>query len=455
MVVYNPKWLQMIFFLAIAGFPCLSIYMFYLAYGAFLNSGISGAAVLILIGGGGAYISYIGILLAKFVPAKVEFDDAVFKVTIKNVETVYKWGDIASVKNYESSQILKLFDINEQTIYVVDHMTPGYTAFVEKVNEVSGIYVDRKDKDVERRQCSYGCVRAFDVLENINKYDRLKDLFETLSSHSERYFYAVCSSRNMSPQTLEQWTNDFPSSGDALLCYGARLLQWSWSARGYGRGTDVSEEQWQEFFNRLDKTRDVLLECAKKSPEDPTPWAYLIMVSTWYSDPDETKYQYFNEAVTRDPENWAAHMHMIIALSEKWGGSNDEMIEFARNASNKAPVGSDLKVIVVKAYIEHWKYLELFEDKPEEANAFISDENIQNDVIDAYDKSLGLKEFSESNVTIFARYNLSGWFWITRDKPRLKAELSTLGNKIEDIHWRWVCTEGRLQDAWDFVNESE
>ena len=229
---------------------------------------------------------------------------------------------------------------------------------------------------------------------------------------------------------------------------------------GSRKGVEAAEKlcrgeiSWEEFFRRLDKTRQVLLKCAEKSPEDPTPWAYLVMVATWYSDPDEIKYEYFNEAVARDSNNWAAHMRMIIALSEKWGGDNEEMIEFARSASSKAPVGSDLKAIVVKAYIEYWKYLDMFEDKPNEAKDFILDEKIQKEIIDAYDNSLAHDNFFESKVSIFVRYNLSGWFWLTKDHNRLKNELATLGNKIEDIHWRWVCTEGELQDARAFVNES-
>jgi hypothetical protein len=315
------------------------------------------------------------------------------------------------------------------------------------------VYFHRKHKNIMRRQCAYGCPKAYEILNNPNKYIQLKSLFETLTTPAERYFYSVSMSRNMHLTALERWMNDFPDSGDALLCYGARLVQWSWSARGYGRGNEVTEEAWQEFFRRLDKTREVLLKCSEKSPSDPTPWAYLIMVSTWYSDPIDTKYHYFNQAINRDPENWAAHMHMIIALSKKWGGCNEEMLEFARKASNEARAGSEVKSIVAKAYIENWKYLDMFEDNPQEANKFIADYQIRRDVIEAYNHSLGHEAFIESKTSIFARYNLSGWFWIVRDKARLNSELSALGHKIEDVHWTWVGTEGQLQEAWAFAHE--
>lgn len=328
-----------------------------------------------------------------------------------------------------------------------------FLVFVVVIVFIVIFYIHRNHKNNKRRQCSYGCVKAYEILDNPNEYMKLKKLFDSLSSPAERYFYSVSISRNMFPQTLKEWTQKYPESGDALLCYGARLLQWSWSARGYGLGREVSDSEWKEFFKRLDKTKEILLKCIEKSPEDPTPWAYLIMVATWTSESEEVKYNYFNEAISRDANNWAAHMHMIIALSEKWGGSNADMIEFARSASENAPVGSDLKIILVKAYIEYWKYLDIFDDNPDGAHAFILDEKIQSDIIEAYNNSLAHNDFSESKVTIFARYNLTSWFWITRDRSRLEYELSILGNKIEDIHWRWTCTEGELQDARNFIRD--
>lgn len=328
-----------------------------------------------------------------------------------------------------------------------------FLVFVAVIGFIVIFYFHRNHKNNKRRQCSYGCIKAYKILEHPNKYIQLKELFDSLSSPAERYFYSVSMSRNMFPQALKEWTEKYPESGDALLCYGARLLQWSWSARGYGLGREVSDSEWEVFFNRLDETKEVLLKCTEKSPEDPTPWAYLIMVATWRSESEEIKYHYFNEAISRDPNNWAAHMHMIIALSEKWGGNNEDMIEFARQSSKDAPIGSDLKAILVKAYIEYWKYLDIFEDSPDDAKAFILDHEIQSDIIEAYNSSLAHDDFCESKVTIFVRYNLSSWFWTTRDRSRLRNELLILGSKVEDIHWRWTCTEGELQDARNFIIE--
>ena len=255
-------------------------------------------------------------------------------------------------------------------------------------------------------------------------------------------------------ELLERWVTEEPDSADALLCYGAKLVQWSWDARGYGRGSQVSEKCWEEFFARLNKTRSVLLKCTEAMSSDPTSWAYLIIVSTWNSDNRETKDLYFEEAVKRDPYNWAAHIHMVIALSEKWGGDNKEMISFAEKSSKATPAGSALPAILIKAYLEYWKFLDVFQDKTEEANAFVQTEEIHAKASAAYRRSLGSESLEETAVSIFARYNTSAWFWVVKDHSRLKNDLDVLGNKIENIHWRWAGTEGKLRRARKFANKS-
>ncbi|MFT7056586.1 MAG: hypothetical protein ACJAR3_002222 [Roseivirga sp.] len=318
----------------------------------------------------------------------------------------------------------------------------------------AGWYFSKTRKESSIRQCSYGNLKAYEILKNTTDYDLLRKQLSEAKTFEERYFYSVSISRLFPLDILERWSNEEPDSADALLCYGARLVQWSWDARGYGRGAQVSEKNWEQFFERLDKTHNVLMKCSEAMPSDPTPWAYMIIVSTWNSDDHDIRASYFEEAVERDPHNWAAHMHMVIALSEKWGGDNEEMISFAEQASDTAPLGSDLPAILIKAYLENWKYLDVFEDKPEEASAFVKSEEIQTKAAATYLRSLGSELHKETAVSIFARYNTSAWFWVIKDHDRLKNDLDILGDKIEDIHWRWAGLEGELNEAQEFANKS-
>ncbi len=312
--------------------------------------------------------------------------------------------------------------------------------------------VRRRRHEDAIRQSSYGNAKIYNVLKTPSGYDSLKLLMQETETFDHRYLYSLGISRLFPLKVLQQWVADEPESADAWLCYGARMLQWAWEARGYGRATDVSRKKWETFFHRLEKTWEILSKCADLMPSDPTPWTYLIMVSTWGSDEQEDRWHYFEQAKERDPNNWPAHMHMIIALSEKWGGSNDEMIEFAKHTADDAPEGSELPIILIKAYLEYWKYLEVFNDNPEDANRFLNSMPAQTRALRAYEKSLGSSEHGETPVSVFVRYNASAWFWLVRDKQRLTSELDTLGDHLEDIHWRWTGAEGDLDGARAFAN---
>ena len=317
------------------------------------------------------------------------------------------------------------------------------------------LFFKRIGKQRAIRQCSYGNVEIYNLLSKPDDYTRLKKVMSEAETFADRYFISVSVSRLFPLEQLAAWVESEPDSADALLCYGARLLQWSWDARGYGRGHEVSDEQWSLFFERLEQTRDVLIRCTNERTEDPTPWAYLIMVSTWYSDEPDDREFYFEQALQRDPENWAAHMHMVIALSEKWGGDNDEMMAFAEEVAENAPEGSDLPIIMLKAYIEYWKYLDIFVDESIEALKFIKSRETKERTINAYRKSLGSNRHADCATTIFARYNASSWFWIVKHRELLETELGALGDKIEDIHWRWAGSEGELDDARAFVKNGD
>jgi len=128
MTVYNPRWLQIIFYVAIVGSPCLAGYVFYLGYSAFPESVFFGLLALVL-SLAIVYLSYIGIRLAKFVPAKVTYDERQFHVTLEDATTSHQWSDISSIKNYKITQTLVLLNTSGEIIYAVDYLTPGYKAF--------------------------------------------------------------------------------------------------------------------------------------------------------------------------------------------------------------------------------------------------------------------------------------------------------------------------------------
>lgn len=302
----------------------------------------------------------------------------------------------------------------------------------------------------------YGDTRVIELIPQRKSYQEYEKLFSEipLQAWDQRYFYSLSFSRILALKATKRWIKATPNSSDAWLVYGATMLIRSWNARGFGRGYEVSKRRWKKFHKLLEKTRVILLKAAELNDKDPTPWAYLIMVATWASDDDMVKDEYFNKAIQRDSENWPAHLHMIIALSKKWGGSHKAMYKFARNAALSARPGSDVPVILIKAHLEYYKYLAEFENNEQAAEHFLNSNDTKWESVKIYKNTLAHPDHKDTKTTIFARYNFSGWLWALKDIELLKNEFRIIGDSIDSDHWTWVGFFDQLDEAKKCAHET-
>ena len=256
-------------------------------------------------------------------------------------------------------------------------------------------------------------------------------------------------SRHFLDRKLAKWAAQEPESADAHLCHGARLLKMAWAVRGYGRGASISRERWATFYEMLDKAREALLRAAELNPADPTPWALLICVAVFHSEPSRER-DYFHEAIERDPGNWHAHMNQLLGLTKKWSGSHETMFDFARGVHTPYPADSLLNCLVLKAHIEYWKYLRMFDEDEEAAEAHLKDPDVIAECLDVYNRVLAHRD-DHDHDTMFVRVNAAATFWVLRQKEPLRRELEHLGHRLHNIHWRWLAAEGELEQAKRFA----
>ena len=275
----------------------------------------------------------------------------------------------------------------------------------------------------------------------------LRRLFDSLDPKdwAERFFHVDALARALPAATVQEWARQEPESADAQLLLGARRIEQGWEARG--RGSEVSEAQWEECTRHLEAATDALRRASELSPQDPTPWALRLTVDTLTSSSDEVRFQHFFEAARRDPEHWAAHLNMVFALTRKWGSTHDEMWTFARRAAYGARPGSDIPMILVRAHLEYWLYLDLFEERPQQATEFLKDEKVQEEILYCYDRSLAHPDHVECQTTVFARILAASWFWLVCDRARLRRELLALGPAIQEADWAVFPGEGELAKA--------
>ncbi|MEV7770925.1 hypothetical protein [Kitasatospora sp. NPDC086791] len=157
---------------------------------------------------------------------------------------------------------------------------------------------------------------------------------------------------------VEEWTGrvlaDAPDDSLALLLSGARQITWAWEARTGARAKHVTEEQWKLFHQRLDTAEEQLLEVAEREPAWLAPWYFLQISARGASLGPEVAACRFEAAVRRSPGHSGSHRQRLQQLCAKWGGSHEQMHDFARSAMLAAPEGSHLGELVALAHLEHW-----------------------------------------------------------------------------------------------------
>ncbi|GAA3967249.1 hypothetical protein [Thermobifida alba] len=150
----------------------------------------------------------------------------------------------------------------------------------------------------------------------------------------------------LSADTAEQ------DAADLLLWLGRTLIDEAWQIRGDGTADTVGPERFKLFFATLARARDPLLAAAEINPDDPVPWACLQWFALGMQLDREEKDYVWQRVIERCPTLYPAHWGRVQILAPKWGGSTEEMMEFARGSVELAPEGHPLTSMIALAHRE-------------------------------------------------------------------------------------------------------
>lgn len=126
MTYRNPIWLRFAIYFGILLFAVFALVFSYYGYRGIENEHIVQVAVFTF----GAlfffYMTYLGAGLAKFVKADITLDENGITVAKSGNINKYLWSQIERVKNSKHLQIYTVYDRSNQTVFMVDHMIPGF-----------------------------------------------------------------------------------------------------------------------------------------------------------------------------------------------------------------------------------------------------------------------------------------------------------------------------------------
>jgi hypothetical protein len=265
----------------------------------------------------------------------------------------------------------------------------------------------------------------------------VRDLLQTVTDNDREFYVTVVTEVPGWPPWLDDWSAAEPDDALPTLVRGAHGIQWAWEARGDGLATTVEEDTWALFHQRLAQAEADLSRAARSDPADPSPWVYALSSAMGLGLGLEELRSRFNEAVARCPGHRAAHNRLLMGLTKKWGGSHEEMFDFARSTSAKSPEGSPLHTLVAEAHIERWLGFRIDNDR-EGADRYWAQEAVWKEIGEAARLSVFSPQLRRYRRTLWDFSIFAFCFWRTGQKDLARWLFQNIGTVNSDHPWYYA-----------------
>ncbi len=222
-----------------------------------------------------------------------------------------------------------------------------------------------------------------------HKFDKVE---ETLLSFSADYrdfgFNSLGEVADIS--IVNKWIAESPDSDIPQLVLAYHKVVQGWIIRGVGSASSVEESEMQKFKSLLHEAKDILMKIRKnKSEFDIQKDICLLTLCKAINLEDRTLiHETFQHGLTIDPKSIGLHIAYFIAVSEKWGGTREELDAYLSQVPNEPAL---LNQCIQTLYF--WDLIKVYQ---------IDDENTEKQIAE-YIKEIDRKGISKDNLY---RYNL-------------------------------------------------
>jgi tetratricopeptide (TPR) repeat protein len=228
-----------------------------------------------------------------------------------------------------------------------------------------------------------------------------------------------------------------PKAADLFLIRCSYYSELAGTMRGGGTGDQVSRNRFRNAAECIQAAMADLDRATRLDAQDPTAYACVLPSLTIFGQLLRHQEWAFLEALKLAPELVAAHHAIVITLSKRWHGSNEESLQFARHAMTKTGSGSDMAACLFRAHMLAQSHPIHFDQNPKEAERYLHDPEVTRELNDAFDQwtqPLYVPRRSSIPYLHYAAY----WYYLCEDVARLQRALSLTGNTFSEAPWSWI-----------------
>jgi hypothetical protein len=233
----------------------------------------------------------------------------------------------------------------------------------------------------------------------------------------------------MQAGAFDNWVN---AEGSALAhsLKGHLELDLAWRVRSGAAASLVRKDAWKKYFAHLRTAFENLRAANELDPSDPEPSCAMIRVLMGWGDRVAEMHEWFDQI---EGFHLPAANHLLDGLTEKWGGSHQQMFAFARTACGKnACYGS----VLALAHIERW-FAAGDDDDNEDPKSYFEKPHVRDEIIEAYERDALLGAHELSYFALFAHSVYAFAFWKMRDRARASKELNLVGRHLTEKPWAY------------------
>jgi tetratricopeptide (TPR) repeat protein len=228
-----------------------------------------------------------------------------------------------------------------------------------------------------------------------------------------------------------------PEAADLHLIRCAFFTGLAATMRGSKTTDKVPEGKFRSAAECIQAALLALEKAAQLDAQDPTAFAFILPSLTIFGQLQPHQQHAFRRATELVPDLVPAYYAIVFALSQRWYGSHEKCLQFARHAMTKAGPGSDMAVCLFQAHMLVRSHLSSFDKKPEAAAAYLHNPEAKKELEAAFD-SWTQPPYTPKRSSIQYLNCATYWFYLLEDSVRLDRAMSLTGKGFSKNPWSWA-----------------
>jgi hypothetical protein len=135
-------------------------------------------------------------------------------------------------------------------------------------------------------------------------------------------------------RALRGWFEADTDSITARVAFACGIFNYAWQARGHGWASDVTEDGWRQFEERIIEARRILTEAERLNPDCPVYYSTRLRIAFVDGSSPAARDGLFDQCISAFPAYTKFYLVKANFLLPRWFGAPGEWEAFAATSAN-------------------------------------------------------------------------------------------------------------------------